>query len=96
MNNHTYIQDLTNAELLEHIRDFADKPRHLQQQFDYDLHMAELQRRSNYTKMLTRADILRALNDADLSQDGELSKVISENYYIISGEQFVKLLGFEV
>lgn len=95
MNNHTYIQDLTNAELLEHIREFAGKTKHLKEQFDYDLHVAELKRRGDYAKMLTRADILRALNNADLSQDGELSKVISENYYIISGEQFIELLGFK-
>ena len=96
MNNNCYIQELTNEELLEHIRDFADKNEHQKQLFDYYLHVAELQRRGDYAKLLTRADILRALNDADLSQDGELSRIISENYYIISGEQFIKLLGFEV
>ena len=95
MNNHTYIQDLTNGELLEHITEFATQTKHLQEQFDYDLHVAELKRRGDYAKMLTRADILRALNDADLSQDCELSKVITENYYILSGEQFIELLGFK-
>ena len=95
MNNTTYIQEMTNDELLTTIRESGELDNHSRKLLDVDLCMDELSRRGKYAKLLTRADIIKAMNDADLSQDGVLGSVVNEDYYVLTGEKLLEVLGFK-
>lgn len=87
MHGYCYIQELSDKELEEIIRDLKRKSRRTQQLLDYDLHVEELERRRNPTIQIKRKDILRALNNCDL--DGS-----SDKHYLIHADSFLKELGF--
>lgn len=82
-----YIRNLSDSDLLDFIRDMQGKDLKLKEQFDFEDHVAELMRRGNLALLLTKLDIVKALNDCDISED--------ENFYKIEVEQFLKKLGFK-
>lgn len=83
----SYIQELTDTQLEDIIRDLKNKSERTKQLMDYDWHVEELERRSNPALTFKRIDILKALNNCDL--DGS-----SEDHYLIEAEMFLKALGF--
>lgn len=87
-NDLQYIKDLTDVELKEFVREFADKPETLKKQFKYNAHVEELINRSTSGIVLTRATLLKALNNTDLSFD-----LIPEHLYVIDAEELLKELG---
>lgn len=87
-NGLSYIQELTDRQLLEFISDLQDSPQKVKDQFDYQLHVNELISRSTSGKMVTRAQVFKALNNVDKSFDYG-----SEDVFVIDAEEFLTELG---
>jgi len=83
----TYIKELTTEELLEFIRDMYQKDNELKKVFDFDAHIDELKRRGCEFLFITKADLIKALNEVDISEE--------ENFYKFTPEMLVKELGFK-
>jgi hypothetical protein len=56
--------------------------------FNFYEHLEELTRRGKIGKMLTRLDLLRALNNVDLSYDS-----VPEELYVLDVEDLLEELG---
>jgi hypothetical protein len=84
MNNTTYIQEDTTENIVQHLRELSELDNTKRNMLDFEEHLKELLHRHSYSKLVSRAFVLKSLNTVDKSSDDTLT--------IIDASTFIKEL----